>query len=77
MDSAGVGLGCGEGRVITMVIIIGTDNNCAITTTWYCDLIIGLYYEYEKEFMFCYSNYPIHYDRLINVCNLTTLLVSI
>lgn len=40
MDNAGVGLGCGEGRVITMVIIIGTDNNCAVSTTWYCDLII-------------------------------------
>ena len=29
--------------------------------------------------MFCYSNYPIHYiqTKLINVCNLTRLLVSI
>ena len=29
--------------------------------------------------MFCYSNYPIHYrwTKLINVCNLTRVLVSI
>ena len=26
-------MGCGEGRVITMVIRMGTDNNCAISAT--------------------------------------------
>ena len=33
VDNAGVGLGCGEGRVITMVIRMETDNNCAISAT--------------------------------------------
>ena len=61
MDNAGVGLGCGEGRVITMVIIIGTDNNCAITTTWYCDLIVcfaqqNFFYEYKNVLLFKLPN---------------------
>ena len=34
VDNAGVGLGCGEGRVITMVIRMETDNNCAISATY-------------------------------------------